>query len=81
VGAVPTSSTIVLKSTSLRGLFYFIKGIPTIVLAGTTVRRDYQSSTRYDHYALLHTIEDGWSLPGLTSNDKQAPLMGEFFSR
>ena len=52
--------------------------IPTILI-GPNIKRGYQSSKAYNHYALLHTIEAAWDLPGLTANDKQAPLMNEFF--
>lgn len=52
--------------------------IPTI-LVGTNIKHGYQAATYYDHYALLHTIEAAWGLPTLTVQDKQAPLMNEFF--
>lgn len=48
------------------------------ILAGPAVKRGYASATYYDHYALLHTIEQSWQLPTLTANDKQAPIMAEF---
>lgn len=53
--------------------------IPTILI-GSNVKKNYHASTtQYNHYSLLHTIEQAWNLPTLTSNDAQAPLMNEFF--
>lgn len=52
--------------------------IPTILI-GSNVKRGYSSQAPYTHYALLHTIEHAWGLPALTTNDKHAPLMSEFF--
>jgi acid phosphatase len=53
--------------------------IPTILI-GSNIKKNYHaSSTQYNHYALLHTIEQAWGLPTLTSNDAKAPLMNEFF--
>ena len=53
--------------------------IPTILI-GSNIKQHYHgSSTQYNHYSLLHTIEQQWKLPTLTSNDAQAPLMSEFF--
>ena len=49
------------------------------ILAGSSVKAGYRSATRYDHYALLHTIEAAWGLPPLTTNDAGAPVMSEFF--
>lgn len=53
--------------------------IPTILI-GPNVKRGYTSSVRYNHYALLHTIEAAWGMPTLSSNDKHAPLMSEFLT-
>jgi phosphatidylinositol-3-phosphatase len=53
--------------------------VPTILI-GPNVKKGYRSNTQYDHYALLHTIESEWSLQPLTANDKQAPVMSEFFT-
>ena len=52
--------------------------IPTILI-GSNVKHGYSSTKPYTHYALLHTIENAWGLAPLTTNDKQAPLMNEFF--
>lgn len=49
------------------------------ILAGRAVKSGYRSSTAYDHYSLLRTIEDVWQLPSLTANDQQAKPMTEFF--
>ena len=49
------------------------------ILVGNSVKPGYRSGRRYDHYALLHTIEAAWHLAPLTSNDAHAPLMNEFF--
>jgi phospholipase C len=49
------------------------------ILAGPGVKQGFESASHYSHYSLLHTIESAWNLPGLTENDKQAPLMSEFF--
>ena len=50
------------------------------VFAGSAVKPGYRSTTRYDHYALLHTIEAAWGLAPLTGNDASAPVMSEFFN-
>lgn len=52
-----------------------------LILAGPSVRRAYKSSTRYDHYSLLHTIEESWGLKPLADNDKNAPVLDEFFDQ
>ncbi len=49
------------------------------VFAGPAVRESYQSSTPYNHYSFLRTIEDNWKLANLTSNDGEAMPMTEFF--
>jgi phosphatidylinositol-3-phosphatase len=49
------------------------------ILAGNSVKAGYRSGRRYDHYALLHTVEAAWQLAPLTSNDGHAPTMNEFF--
>jgi hypothetical protein len=47
--------------------------IPTIVVgAGIPAG---QNSQTVNHYSLLHTIENAYGLPGLTSNDINAPLL------
>jgi phosphatidylinositol-3-phosphatase len=45
------------------------------IVAGTAAKRGYQSSTPYDHYSLLHTIEAVWGLRPLTANDAHAATM------
>ncbi len=47
------------------------------IFAGPGAKNGYQSATAYNHYSLLHTIEANWSLSGLTTNDKGAPLMND----
>ena len=49
------------------------------LLVGNSVKNNYQSNTYYNHYSILHTIEAAWGLPSLTANDKQAPIMNQFF--
>jgi len=46
--------------------------------AGPVSKTAYTSSTYYDHYSLLKTIESNWGLPSLTSNDGNAAAMSEF---
>src|SRR5438876_11630341 len=48
--------------------------------AGPVVKTAYTSSTAYDHFSVLSTIESNWNLPPLTSNDQNAPKMNEFFT-
>jgi hypothetical protein len=55
-----------------------VNQIPTI-LVGPTIKKEYKSTTIYNHYSLLRTIEDAWGLPTLTENDKKAKPMNEFF--
>jgi len=47
--------------------------------AGPAVKKVYTSTTSYDHYSYLSTLEANWNLPGLTSNDASATPMTEFF--
>ncbi len=53
--------------------------IPTI-WAGPNIRNNYKSTTRYDHYSFLKTLETVWHLAPLTSNDQAAPAMTDFFT-
>ncbi|WP_284310690.1 alkaline phosphatase family protein, partial [Labrys miyagiensis] len=47
--------------------------IPTIIVgAGISAGQNNQT---VNHYSLLHTIENAYGLPGLTSNDINAPLL------
>jgi acid phosphatase len=48
--------------------------IPTI-FAGPAAKKGYQSTDKYDHYSLLHTIETQWKLNTLTQNDANASVM------
>src|SRR6266581_4105759 len=47
--------------------------------SGSAVKKAYSSSTPYNHYSYLSTIEANWNLPSLTSNDASATPMTEFF--
>lgn len=51
------------------------------VLWGTRVRRGAQSSQRYDHYALLRTIEEIFHTGTLGMKDAGAPVMEEVVLR
>jgi phosphatidylinositol-3-phosphatase len=48
-------------------------------LAGPAIKKGYQSSTFYEHYSFLKTIEANWGLQSLTANDANAASMTEFF--
>jgi phosphatidylinositol-3-phosphatase len=50
--------------------------IPAI-FAGPAARSGFTSRVRYDHYSLLHTIENAWNLSPLTANDSRAPVMND----
>lgn len=47
------------------------------VFAGPAARKGYTSDTRFTHYSLLRTIEDGWGLEPLTDNDRNAASMAD----
>src|SRR6266704_1516784 len=47
--------------------------------SGPAVKKAYSSSTSYNHYSYLSTLEANWNLPSLTSNDASATSMTEFF--
>jgi acid phosphatase len=49
------------------------------VWAGPGVKKGYASSYPYSHFSLLATIESNWNLAPLTTNDRDAAHMGEFF--
>ena len=53
--------------------------IPTILI-GNDIKKGFSSSLNYNHYSLLHTIEEKWGLTPLTPNVQQAPLMNIFFN-
>ncbi len=48
--------------------------------SGPVAKRGFTSSNPYTHYSYVHTVEDNWELPTLTSNDADAPVMAEFFT-
>jgi len=48
--------------------------------SGTAAKEGFTSSNSYTHYSYLHTIEDNWAFPTLTSNDAGASVMSEFFT-
>ena len=50
------------------------------VWAGAVVKTNFQSTNQYNHYSFLKTLETGWNLPPLTSNDRNATPMMEFFA-
>src|SRR5881396_2780516 len=47
--------------------------------SGPAVKKAYSSTTSYNHYSYLSTLEAAWNLPSLTSNDASATPMTEFF--
>ena len=47
------------------------------IFAGPAARTAVRSDAPYNHYSLLHTIENAWGLPPLTANDGSAPVMGD----
>ena len=51
------------------------------IAAGSAAKRGYQSSTPYDHYSLLHTIEVVWGLQPLTANDAHAATMAALLKK
>lgn len=51
------------------------------ILAGDSVKDHYRSTRAYTHYSLLHTIEEALGLRPLTANDRNAPVMSDFFRR
>jgi len=51
--------------------------IPAI-WAGPSIRNNYTSLVRHNHYSLLKTLELVWHLSALTANDAQASPMTEF---
>src|SRR6266487_4110340 len=47
--------------------------------SGPVVKKAYSSTTSYNHYSYLSTLEAGWNLASLTPNDASATPMTEFF--
>ena len=50
------------------------------ILVGPSVRRGLTSYANRNHYSLVRTIEDAWSLAPLTANDTAASAMTDFFT-
>ncbi len=50
------------------------------ILAGSGVRRGFQSTATYNHYSLLRTIESLWALAPLADGDGAASPMTDFFT-
>jgi Phosphoesterase family len=53
--------------------------VPTVILGSLDVKQGYVSTTRYDHYDLLRTIEGVLGLGWLTLNDRHAEPMADIF--
>ena len=53
-------------------------GLATVVV-GSGVTPGTRSATNYNHYSLVKTIESGWGLPTLTTNDAGAAAMLDLF--
>ena len=47
--------------------------------SGPAVKKAYSSTTSYNHYSYLSTLEAEWNLASLTPNDASATPMTEFF--
>lgn len=78
----PILSSTVFTTTRAALLVTFDEGYgePTYaVWAGPVVKQHYTSTFPYDHYSVLKTIEANWDLAPLTSNDRDAESMYEFF--
>ena len=58
---------------------YHNNRVATIMWGSAHVPAGRQDGTRYNHYALLHTIERALGLGTLTGNDQQAPVMSGMF--
>ncbi len=56
--------------------------IPAVIVTTHGKRGGYTSTTAYNHYSLLRTIEDSWNLDrlGFTSDTAQVQSMSEFFT-
>lgn len=60
---------------------FFDEGSSNIdIFAGRVAKQSYVSSSVYNHYSNLRTIESNWGLLPLTSNDAGASVMSEFFT-
>lgn len=49
------------------------------ILAGSGVKRGFQSAATYNHYSLLRTVESLWDLAPLAAGDGAAAPMTDFF--
>ena len=47
------------------------------IFAGPAAKTGYRSEVAYNHYSLLHTIEQAWGLAPLTDHDSGAPTMAD----
>jgi len=47
------------------------------IFAGPAARTAVRSDAPYNHYSLLHTIENALGLAPLTENDRSAPVMAD----
>jgi len=56
------------------------KNIVTAIWAGPAAKPSYKSTTPYDHYSAIKTVEVAWGLPSLYSTDQAAASMSEFFN-
>lgn len=55
--------------------------VPAVLVSSDgSVRSGFTSSTAYDHYDLLSTVEASWGLPALTANDGGAAAMSDVFT-
>ena len=56
--------------------------VPAVIVTTHGKRGGYTSTTAYNHYSMLRTIEDSWGLDrlGFTSDTAQVQSMGEFFT-
>jgi hypothetical protein len=50
------------------------------VVAGSQVKRGYVSTSSYNHYSVLRTLEAAWNLSSLTSNDAGSNPMADLFA-
>jgi hypothetical protein len=50
-----------------------------LILLGNGIGANLRSSTGYNHYSALRTVESGLGLPTLTSNDAAVSPMNDFF--
>jgi hypothetical protein len=51
-----------------------------LIMSGYRVKRGYVSEIYYNHYSLLRTIEKAWSLKPMSSGDRTAQPMYDFFN-